>query len=185
MSDKQLVERLKCADSNAFKELYHKYVQKLYAFTLRTAKSPALAEDVVHDVFVKVWDKRDQIDPGQSFQAYLFTIARNHLLNFIKREAHKDDIIDQMIKNTAPVQNNSTNEQVLYNESHRLFQEAIDQLPAKRKEVFQLCHLEGLTYLEAADRMDITESTVNTQMVKARKSIKKYLARNHYVPDAE
>lgn len=185
MSDKPLVIRLKRADAVAFKELYHKYVQKLYAFIIRTAKSPALAEDVVHDVFVTVWDKRDQIDPEQSFQAYLFTIARNRLLNFIKRRAHEEDIIEQIFSNTSPIEHNKTNEQVLYNESNHLFHQAIEQLPPKRQKVFQLCHLEGLTYEEAADRMSITSSTVNTQMVKARKSIKEYLTKSHYVPDAE
>lgn len=185
MSDKPLVIRLKRADTDAFKELYRKYIHKLFAYTLRTAKSPALAEDVVHDVFVTIWEKRDQIDPEQSFQAYLFTIARNHLLNFIKREAHKKDIIDQMIGNTVPVQSESTQERVLYNESHRLFREAIEQLPDRRKEVFQLCHLDGLTYEEAADRLDITSSTVNTQMVKARKFIREYLTEKNVMPEAE
>lgn len=185
MSDKPLVIRLKRGDPDAFRELYHKYIQKLYSFTLRTAKSPALAEDVVHDVFVKVWEKREQIDPEQSFHAYLFTMARNHLINFIKRRAHEKGIIDQMIKSAMPVQHTNTNEQVLYNESNRLFHEAIEQLPPKRKEVFRLCHLEGLTYEEAGDQLGITKSTVNTQMVKARKSIQEYLTKNHYVPDID
>lgn len=185
MSDKPLVIRLKRGDIDAFKKLYGKYIHKLIAFTLRTAKSPALAEDVVHDVFVAVWEKRDQIDPEQSFQAYLFTIARNHLLNFIKRETHRKEIIEQMIGNTEPVQSSGTHERVLFNESHRLFREAVEQLPKRRKEVFELCHLDGLTYEEAADQLDITYSTVNTQMVKAREFIREYLTDEYFIPDAD
>lgn len=185
MNDKKLVIRLKRGNVDAFKELYHKYVQNLYAFTLRTARVPALAEDIVHDVFVKLWENRHQIDPDQSFQAYLFTIARNHLLNFIKRKAHEKEIIDRMTRDTVPAQNNSTHEQVLYNESNRLFREAVEQLPVRRKEVFQLCHLKGLTYDETAEQLGITSSTVNTQMVEARKFIKEYLVSENSISNTE
>lgn len=185
MSEKTIVRRLKRGDSDAFKELYNEYVKQLYAFTLRTAKSPALAEDVVHDVFVKIWKTRHQIDPERSFRAYLFTIARNHLLNLIKRSSHEKNIINQMLANAVPMQHNSTAEQVLYNESLYLFHEAIKQLPAKRKEVFQLCHLENLTYEETAERLGITSSTVNSQMVEARKFIKEYLTRKNSVSKPE
>lgn len=90
-----------------------------------------------------------------------------------------------MLANAGPVQHNTTSDQVLYNESHRLFHEAVDQLPAKRKEVFELCHLKGLTYVETAEHLGITSSTVNSQMVEARKFIKGYLTSKNTISKPE
>lgn len=184
MKEKNLIEKLQRGDTGAYKELYHIYAQQLYRFVLRTAKSPQLAEDVMHDVFVKVWENRGKLDPNQSFRAWLFTVARNHLLNLIKRSAHETSIVEEMMKHSHPAQNN-TQEKLLYDESSHLLHEAITQLPEKRKQIFELCHLQGLTYQETADKLGITSSTVNSQMVKARKFIRDYLHKenNIHLPD--
>lgn len=178
MKEKNLIKQLKRDNTEAFKDLYQLYVQRLYRFVLRTAKSPQLAEDVVHDVFVKVWEHRDKLDPEKSFQAWLFTVARNHLLNLIKRGALETAIVDEKIKQ-SPSGRNGTWEDILYSESNHLFHEAIRRLPEKRKQVFELCHVKGLTYQETADQLGITESTVNSQMVKARRSIQDYFEKKN------
>lgn len=135
-------------------------------------------------MFVKVWEHRKKLDPDQSFRAWLFTVARNHLLNLLKRSAHETSIVEEMIKQSSPVQN-TTRKNLLYNESNHLFHEAIKQLPEKRKKIFELCHLQGLTYQETADKLGITSSTVNSQMVKARKFIRNYLHKENdiHLPD--
>lgn len=182
--DKRLAKRLRDGNTAAFRNCYHKYVQKLYAFALRTARCPALAEDVVHDVFVKMWENRHKIDPEQSLQAWLFTVTRNHLLNLIKRKKIELAAVEQIYSETEPGQNH-TEDEVLYNESERLFRQAVDQLPEKRRQIFRLCHIQGLTYDEAASQLNISSSTVNSQMVKARSSIKNYLSHKNSSPPSE
>lgn len=168
-----MVAALKDGDDTAFDKLYHKYVQRLYAFVLKTAKSSNLAEDVVHDTFVKVWEKRAELDPQQSFQSYLFTIARNRLLNLIKRSARETSILEEMFEfanRDLWVEDYADDQQ-----RSILLSQAIDNLPKRRKAIFNLCQKQGLTYQEAANYLDISYSTVNSQMVKALKAIREYV----------
>lgn len=159
----------------ALDKLYLKHVQSLYAFVLKTAKSPSLSEDVVQDVFVKIWENRSQIDPDKPFKPYLYTIARNHLLNLLKRAQH-ETVILQEIKRYTPFAENVTDLATEYKESHTILQHALNQLGPKCREVFVRCKLDGLSYKKVAEEMGITEGTVNSQIVKATKAIKKHFS---------
>ena len=143
-------------------------------FVLRTAKSSLLAEDVVHDTFIKVWENRDKIDCELPFKPYLYTIARRHLLNLLKRAQHEINIVDEMRRSVIN-EENSTELLLDYSESSSIFQEAIKSLPEQRREVFIRCRIQGLTYKQAAVELGISESTVNNQMVKALKSIRGFI----------
>lgn len=178
--DRKLVIALKKGDDTAFDKLYHKYVQRLYAFVLKTAKSPELTEDVVHDTFVKIWEKRSELNPEHSFQSFLFTIARNRLLNLIKRSAHEASILEEMFEHVDQEFENS-GEQTDYQENTILLDKAIEQLPEHRRAIFTLCQKEGLTYQETANHLDISYSTVNSQMVKVLKSIRKYVYEKEHI----
>ncbi|KEO74231.1 RNA polymerase sigma factor [Anditalea andensis] len=173
-SEKQLVEQLKQSNTDAYGRLYHLYVQRLYGFVLRMAKSPELAEDIVQDIFIKLWENRDQLDPDKCIKAYMFTMAKNQLLNFIKRKAHESRIIDEILAH-VPRGCKSTDNLVLENEIQQLLDEALSSLPPQRKLIFELCRIQGLTYKQAADQLGLSDSTVNSQMVKAIRSIKEFL----------
>lgn len=174
VNERELITRLRGGDPETFTELYGLYVKRLYAFSLRIIKSPELAEDAVHDVFVKIWENKHKVDPERSFQSYLFTVARNHLFNIIKRSQLESSFRDQIMKNAEPSQN-QVEEVYQYRESNSNLQQAITHLPERRKLIFELCHNEGLTYKQVAEKLGITDSTVNSQMVKALKSIKDFL----------
>lgn len=174
VDERDLILRLQKGNSEAFTELYGIYVKRLYAFSLRIVKSPELAEDAVHDVFVKIWENRHKIDPDRSFQSYLFTVARNHLFNIIKRSHLESGYREKIMKSAEPSQNH-VEEVYQYRESSSNLQQAITHLPDRRKLIFELCHNEGLTYKQVAEKLGITDSTVNSQMVKALKSIKDFL----------
>lgn len=173
-SDQQLVRLLKTDDRQAFRVLYDRYLRKLYYFILRTAKSPDLTEDVVQDVFIRIWEGRSHIDPEQSFKAYLYTVARYRLLNLLKRSQHESAILNEMMKYALPPEN-TTDLRIAFKESNGLFTKAVDQLPGKCREVFIRCKIEGLSYKQVAEELGITEGTVNSQMVKALKVIRRYM----------
>jgi len=84
-------------DTAAFKELYNYYHPQLYRFSLRYVKSPFLAEEVVHDVFVKVWENRHTLDESRSIRSYLYTICKNHMLNVLARAARERQCQQQMV----------------------------------------------------------------------------------------
>jgi RNA polymerase sigma-70 factor (family 1) len=173
-SEKKLLILLAEGDTNALSSLYHLHVKQLNYFVLRTAKSSLLAEDVVHDTFIKVWENREKIDSAQPFKPYLYTIARRHLLNLLKRAQHEISIMAEIKKNTVS-EENATELSVDYSESSSMFMEAINSLPEQRKEVFTRCRIQGLTYKQAAAELGISESTVNNQMVKALKTIRGFI----------
>lgn len=177
LDDKRLIIALRNGDETAFDKLYHAYVRRLYAFVQKTAKSPSLAEDVVHDTFVTVWEKRAELDPRHSFQSFLFTIARNRLLNLIKRSEHEASILEELFEYAnRDVWKGAEEDDT--SEITALLNKAIEQLPERRKAIFNLSQKQGLTYREVATHLNISYSTVNSQMVKALRSIREYLE-NH------
>lgn len=174
LQEKELISFLREGNENALKQLYDNQVRKLYYFILRTAKSQQLAEDVVQDVFIKIWENRLQIDPEQPFKTYLYTIAKRHLLNLLKRLQHEADILDEIRKYSIPVEN-TTELNIEYTESNEILNEAITKLPTQCREVFVRCKIQGHSYKQVAAQLGITEGTVNGQMVKALRSIKEYM----------
>lgn len=177
--EEELLISLKSGNNTALSVLYNSYVDQLYFFILKTAKSPALAEDVIQDVFIKIWDARAFIDPAKPFKPYLYTIARRHLINLLKRASHEVEIIEE-IKKYSPFSENATDLQLDYSESNDLLKSAINQLAPRSREVFLRCKMEGFTYRQVASQLGITEGTVNSQVVKATKSIKRYFSL-HYI----
>ena len=174
LNDKELISLLKQDDEGALRLIYDTYIQQLHYFILRTAKSRQLAEDVVQDVFIKVWDNRMQIDAEQPFKPYLYTIAKRHLLNLLKRVQHEANIVEEIRKYASPVEH-TTDMDLDFQESNETIAEAIDKLPSQCRAVFVRCKINGLSYAQAAAELGITEGTVNSQMVKALKSIRTYI----------
>lgn len=174
LSEGELIILLKQDDTHALSRLYYNHVKQLQYFILKAAKSPFLVEDIVHDTFVKIWENRDNIDPNQPFKPYLYTIAKRHLINLLKRARHESSIMEE-IKKYALETENSTELLLDYSESNFIFKEAVKCLPERCREVFVRCRMQGLTYKQAADELGIAESTVNNQMVKALKSIREFI----------
>jgi RNA polymerase sigma-70 factor (ECF subfamily) len=173
-SDRELIALLQNDDEDALRAIYDIHIRQLHYFILKTAKSRELAEDVVQDVFIKVWENRFQIDPGQPFKPYLYTIAKRHLLNLLKRIQHESGIIEEIRKYTHSIEN-TTDLELDFDESNTLVNEAISKLPVQCRAVFLKCKIQGLSYRQAAEELGITEGTVNSQMVKALKNIRAYI----------
>jgi RNA polymerase sigma-70 factor (family 1) len=173
-SETELIALLRQSDPHALSSLYYLHVKQLKYYIQRTAQSPFLAEDIVHDTFIKIWENRTQIDPKQSFKPYLFTIAKRNLLNMLKRAQHETSIVIE-IRRYATDEENTTELQLNYNESNSLISEAINNLSGKCKDVFMRCRLQGLTYKQAAEELGITESTVNKHMSQAIRLIREYI----------
>lgn len=174
LNDRELISLLQQGDEGVLRTIYDTHIRQLHYFILRTAKSRQLAEDVVQDVFIKIWENRMQIDGEQPLKPYLYTIAKRHLLNLLKRVQHEAYIVEEIRKNTTLVEN--TTEMVIdFHESNSVITEAIDKLPSQCKEVFLRCKIKGLSYQQTADELGISEGTVNSQMVKALKSIRMHV----------
>lgn len=173
----ELLIRLTSKDSEAFSRLYNVYVKKIYAYALGILKSPDLAEDVTQDTFVKLWEHAATIQTDRSLQAFLFTIARNLSLNVIKRASRETWISDELFAH-AVYQSEDGLQYTERKQTGEFISLAVNQLPPKRKAIYELCREDGYSYKQAAEKLGIKDSTVNSQMVKALKAIKDFMVRN-------
>lgn len=169
-----LIERFKQGDQQAFAELYDKYHGKLFRFALSYLKSEEEAEDVVHDLFVKLWEKKEHLREDQNFDAYLFTVSKNHILNRIRNKKVRRDCRDA-IRESIDIHANPTIRQVSGAEYEAIYDKALTLLPDRRKQVYLLSRQEGLTYKEIAIKLDISINTVEVHIVRALKSIRSTL----------
>ena len=173
-NEQETLKRLKLGDQEALSVLYYQYSNALLYYVQRTARSPFLAEDVVHDTFIKIWQHRDQLDASKPFKPYLFTVAKRTLLNLLKRAKHETTILSE-IKKYAVDEEHTTELLLAYKESNHLVNEAIESLSDQVKKTFIYCRIEGMSYKQAAEALNITESTVNKHMSKALQVIREHI----------
>jgi RNA polymerase sigma-70 factor (family 1) len=176
-NEQDLLIRLKLGQQEAFSALYSQYSDRLLYFVQRTTKSPYLAEDVVHDTFMKIWQHRDQIDSSKPFKPYIFVIAKRTLLDLLKRARHEAEIINEIKKYTFE-EDHTTELFLAYNESNHLINEAIAQLSGQVKKTFMLCRIQGMSYKQAAETLNVTESTINKHMSKALQIIREHVGKH-------
>lgn len=172
--EQALLIRLKSGDQDALSRLYDVYSDPLTYYLQRAAKSPHLAEDVVHDTFLKIWQSREQINPAQPFKPYLFVIAKRTLFSIFRRTRHEAAILSE-IKEHYQQEDQSTQKLLEYNESAAMLNEAISLLTTQVKKTFICCRIEGMSYKQAAEELNITESTVNKHMSKALQMIREHM----------
>jgi len=175
--EQDLVLELREGSRSAFLSLYNLHVKKIYAYSLNIIKSPNLAQDITQDVFIKLWETAAQLKPEHSLQAYLFTITRNLSLNVLRGAANEHWITDEI----AAYAIDKSEDGMAYTERRQtaaLMRAAILQLPPQRRKIYEMCHQDGYSYKQAAEKLGITDGTINSQMVKALRFIKGYLIRN-------
>lgn len=169
----QILNQLKNGDTDAYLTIYNRYHNQLYSHVLRYIKIPELAEDIVQDVFLKLWDIRGQIKPELSVKGYLYRIGRNDVFKMMKRIAADAELRNRIAENIEEISLKQAPE-IQWREYSLLLENAINQLPPQRRRVFKLCRQEGKTYEETAVLLGISKYTVKEHMMLAMKSLKQY-----------
>jgi RNA polymerase sigma-70 factor (family 1) len=171
----ELLQQLIAGDAESFRKIYEFYQGRIFLFALRLTKSKSRAEEVVQEVFVKLWEKREKIKLEKNFNAYILAITKNFILDGLKKAA-RDNKIRQKIYNNMHALQNSSVDRLIEKELSRLHQQAVDRLSPQKKIVFMLSREEELTYDEIAERLGVSRNTVRNQMSDALKSIREYLS---------
>jgi RNA polymerase sigma-70 factor (ECF subfamily) len=168
---------LKDGNRDAFVRIYNNYHNALYGYALRFLKVPQLAEDIVQEVFIKVWERRFSIDPSLSVKSYLFTITRNRVFKLIKKISVDHRMRMEVAFNVG---NNIADPalQLQWQQYNMILEAAIERLPPQRKKVFKLCRQEGKKYEEVATELNLSRNTVKEHMVLAVRSVKEYILRH-------
>ena len=174
--EKELLMQLREGNAQALDYFYHQYSLRIYRKLLKMVRVETIAEELVQDVFVRIWDKRHQIDPDRSFRSYLFTIAQN-LVYDLYRKVAREERLQEVIKEASSEISMHVEEGVFLKETSEILNKAINNLPSQQKLVFTLCKLEGKSYEDASATLGISTSTINNHIVKATKSIKGYMFR--------
>jgi RNA polymerase sigma-70 factor (family 1) len=169
----ELLKLVAEGNKNAFTQVYNNYRNKIYSIAFDLTESSTVAEEIVQDVFLKVWMKRASLHEVTHFRAYLFTITRNYVFTALKRIARKEAIETNAMEGT-PLYYHDTEDRVLNNEYTRILQAAIDRLPEQQRQVYNLIKKEGLKREEAAEALRLSPETVKTHLAQAMRSIRTY-----------
>lgn len=172
-----LLIKLKNGDATAFEEIYNQYRSKIYTYALKLSKSTVVAEEIVQEVFIKIWQKREQLNPELHFGAYLKKITLNHVLNHLKKVAREKTLQDELFNYLSLIRNNAE-DSLLEKELLKTYEEAIAQLPPQKKIIYQLSRNEELSHDEIAKKLNISKNTVKNHMVEATKFIRNYVSKN-------
>lgn len=160
---------LKNSDKSAFEYIYNKYSKKIAVKLLQLLKSEELVKDVLQDVFLKIWENREMINPDLSFNAYIFKIARNLSLNSFRRA-----LLDQsyLSKLETDEEYNPIEEALYKKEYNAILQDALNVLTPRQREIFVLHKIEGKSYKEISDHLKISSSAINHHLQSANKHLR-------------
>jgi RNA polymerase sigma-70 factor (ECF subfamily) len=159
----------------AFRQLFDLYKLRLFSFVLQMTHSKVDAEEIVQEVFTKLWEIRTDLVNVDYPGKYIYTIARNKTLNHLTKQARDRQLLQQVWLNLSQTEN-STEAILQAQESQRLIGEAINRLSLQRQTIFRLSREQGLTHEEIANRLGLSKSRVKNILVEILKHIKDYLS---------
>src|SRR5690606_33142381 len=179
-TEKEMLFRLRRGDEHAFVWIYQTYKKPVGYKLFRLLKSETLVEEVMQDLFLKIWEHRASIDVEKSFKSYLYRILENMVIDLFRRAKKEKSILNEIIAGNTEWYTH-IEESIFRQENASLLDQLIAQLPAQRKKIFIACKLEGKSYKEVADEYGITASTVNDHLQKAMRHLRRKLV---IAPDA-
>jgi RNA polymerase sigma-70 factor (ECF subfamily) len=176
-----IIERLRRGDIAAFNELYERWHRRLYGFALYLSHDRHTSEDLVQTVFVAVWEQRRTINSSNGFGAYLFSIARNSFYDMLRHKVAEQAYITRLLSHTREHPNeNDADTRVESADFDGILTTLLEKLPARRREIFLMSRQQNMSYGEIAEKLGISENTVDTQIRHAlnflRRELPKYLA---------
>lgn len=174
--EKNILKKLKESDPKSFEILFNTYHKKIFSFVNSLINDRSESENIVQDVFVSIWETRHKLNIEIPFNFLVYRIAKNKSLNYLRKKLNKQHYIRYLIRD-QPLFQYSTDIQIDFKELEYYFNKYINELPERRKEIF-LCSLnEGLSYKEIAQKLKLSENTVDSQIRNALKSIRDKIAK--------
>lgn len=172
--DRLLFEKIRSGDTRAFEQVFRKYAPRLEAFARKYTSDAREAEDMVQNVFLKLWERREWLE-NISLSSFLFMLTKNNCLNYLKHR-QITDMVEQRISDVEIVEQlyafdfiSDPSIQLQQKELSQTIDRIMDELPPKCKEAFRLSRLNGLKNREIASRMNITEKVVEKHITRALK----------------
>jgi RNA polymerase sigma-70 factor (ECF subfamily) len=167
------IENIKQGNVDLFEQLFKYYYEHLVLFAFRYVKNRQAAEDVVHDVFINIWNNRKKLDFSLNFKSYLYSSVRNQSLKYIKNSNKVEKTtLDVVFIPSEDMPDNI----IIKDEFEKAIADAISNLPDRRQEIFCMHRFDNLSYSEIAMALEISVKTVENQMGSALKFLRKKLS---------
>lgn len=176
-SEYLLVLGLQAGNAGAYQKLYDLYASRLKALAVRLRLSEEEANEIVQETFIRIWLHRQKIEPAASFSAFIITIARHLIYNQVRKSATRENYIREVSG-----QMNMLHDMQSHGELQRLIHHLLQQLPDKCRQVFRKSRFDGYSNAQIAEEMNISKSTVENQLNKALKLLRKGLEEKGYGP---
>lgn len=177
-TEKDLLMKISEGRENAFRTLFEQYYEQLFEYINGFIKSKQVAEELVMDVFLKIWLGRDLIPQIQRFDAFLFRVAHNKSIDFLRSVATDPKFKDLLWEKIQVANNVQSDSFVLMHEYETKLREAVSLLSPQRKKVYQLSREQDLTHDQIAAQLNLSKSTINNHIVEAQRFIRTYLSKN-------
>jgi len=168
------IEKIRRGEVEAFTVLFRKYYEPLYQFAGYFVDDPQTAENIVQDVFVKIWTNREKLFIQSSPRSYLYKAVKNHAFNFLRRE--KSMVSTSELSEYRDQQYKSPEDELINKEFYEAVHQSIEKLPPKCRQIYVMKRYDNLSYTEIAEILGISINTVKTQMKRAIKYLRKQLA---------
>ncbi|MFA5326346.1 MAG: RNA polymerase sigma-70 factor [Prolixibacteraceae bacterium] len=175
-TEKELLRKLREGDSFAFEVLFYKYRNKVKGFALKMVPTQVDPEEIVQEVFVKLWLKKELVNPEKDFQSFLFSIAKNLILDHLKSAVNRKlYFVGEHFQHD--LMTDESQELTLNDEKEEKLEQLIAEIPERRREIFRLSRFEGLSYKQIAEKLNISENTVDSQIRNALAFLRKEFQR--------
>ena len=171
LDDIELIHRLTKNDESAFAEIYQRYAESLAGFAASKLFSLEDAQDVIHDIFVKLWTDRKNLQINSSLKSYLFTIARYRIIDKIRRNITREEYAT-MLQSLAQAYAPNVEQQIAAKELQQTLEKSLDELSPNVKRVYRLSREEDLSISEIAEKLGLSEQTVKNQLTTALKHLR-------------
>jgi len=176
-NEDMLVQSMQAGNEESFTILYRYYSPKLYINILRLVHDPLSAEEIVQELFTRIWQKRESKGIKENYTGYMYRIAQHLVHDFFRKIKHDKELLERF-RLIVEEDYEDIEEALQLKESSAIFQKAIEHLSPQQKKVYNLVRIEGCTYRKAAEIMGISPLTVKEYLATTKKSIQNYLLNN-------
>jgi RNA polymerase sigma-70 factor (family 1) len=175
-----LLQRLKAGEEDAFNEIYNQFAASLTSFAAARLTSLEEAHDIIHDLFVHLWQERENISINTSLSGFLYAAIRYRVIDHIRRNSTRKKYAEQIAK--MPIHTQEETENLLYEKELReKLEGAINQLTPRTKEVFRMSRFEHLSIGEIAEKLNLSEQTVKNQLTTALNQLRSLLGKMQFL----
>ncbi|HET6995606.1 MAG TPA: RNA polymerase sigma-70 factor [Chitinophagaceae bacterium] len=176
-NERELLLRITQDDEKAFEIVVEHYWQRIYNVSLTFIKSTQAAEDIVQDVFLKLWEKRDRLSGVDNFGSWLFIMARNTIISSLRKKSPMIPV-GELPVNEAQDSHSEPDELLRIKQLQDLLAEGVKHLPDQQRRIYMLSRVDGLSHEEICNQLGLARSSVKNSLVKALNFLRQYLREN-------